>query len=1344
YIALRYFLVRELQQHGQLRLAYVASEANTADIFTKALPPGDHQRFCTMLACFALLDWSCDLLFSPTLPMGGRPIQFDSWLDDLQLYLLSDSRDSVLLFDHMSRASLAPPATADIATRSQWLTRDAAARLAIRNHLPLAECAHFGQHKMAKALYDADLVTHLCTSDARYRAALSADFLDRNPPPMFITLYFIVRDHFLTLDPTDLTIDLLEQHLLVAETSVVAVGAASGTPRTPFFEGCSPSPLAPSYASSSAADVLGAEDVVAASLVGSAAAARARVAVVVEVAAGVVVGAAMEVVEVVEVMSAVGVVARVGAWVASVEAAVGVAVVAAVGVVAIAVELFRGEVLAVASDSSSSVAARPLRPSSFVSGFLSVGRLGVVLAAHDAWRAEFGDEVERPRWAELLGSGVAAMYALFVSAEGDCYLCVPPDPGIEAAALGASESALPSTTPAKALHTFALDSGASRCFFRDSTTLTPLSTPVLVRLANLSGCPVLARSSTVLPCPAVPSGSLSGLHLPSFSTSLVSIIAPQDVMVTTTTPGGVCIKSGGTPLFVSPPVAPDSPVAPPPGHPSVPRLRGMHSRLLVSGLPRSLPPLPPSPALPCLPSVEGRQRAAPHSSSFPPTTAPLQTLHMDVWGPARVSGQGCECYFLLVVDDYTRYTTVFPLCSKGEVPDVLIPWIRAVRLQLDERFGQDLPIQRLHSDKGGEFSSDLLRDFCHGEGILLWFTLLASPQQNGIAERCIGLVMEVARTSMIHAVAPHFLWPFAVRVWGSRALVRDTFADKLSTHAIPCVFLRSPPDAPGWQFYHPTSRRVLPSEDVTFDESVPFYCLFPYCSAPLPPPPPLFLAPGPPPVDPLPPQGPAPSRVSQVDPLPDIVPVEVATDSGAARGAECGGAEPARVEPGGAELAVAELGGAQSEGVESGGAEPRAAVEWFAWRTRLRSGAAGAGDSAAGGTGAGGAGATSLGGVEFPARAVAAGGTGAASPGGANTGGTGAAGAGAAGGSGAAGPGGTRNSPRYSLRLPWLSPWRAWLVVLPPHLAPCPPLSGRHGTAPSRVSQVDSLPGTVHVEVVVDSGASRGAAFGGAASGGAKPARAEPGGAEPTSAEPGGAKPEGAEPGGAESEGVEFGGAEPGGSLSPRGPPVALLEPGGSTTGGTGAAGAGGNAGVGAGGTGAGAAGVSRAAGPRDARTGGTGAAGSGGAVGVGAGDTGAGGAGPGGASAVGACSGDTGRPRPYFVPLLQQPASLVPSPSPYTEQTGGLTEHREPVSRPSSPVRAVRTGRRVPRQRPPPIPGMHHMALRPSSVPQSVPLPSPPASSLADGPDPESDLARTSSPTVPRLLATVVTDPSF
>ncbi|CAI7821935.1 unnamed protein product, partial [Closterium sp. NIES-53] len=120
------------------------------------------------------------------------------------------------------------------------------------------------------------------------------------------------------------------------------------------------------------------------------------------------------------------------------------------------------------------------------------------------------------------------MYALSTSAEGACHVCLPPDPGIqsaalgagEAAALGAGEPALSGAAPAAVLHTFTLDSGASRSFFRDSTTLTLLSRPVAVTLAGPSGGPVLAHSSTVLPCPAAPSGLLSGLHLPSFSTNL--------------------------------------------------------------------------------------------------------------------------------------------------------------------------------------------------------------------------------------------------------------------------------------------------------------------------------------------------------------------------------------------------------------------------------------------------------------------------------------------------------------------------------------------------------------------------------------------------------------------------------------------------------------------------------------------------------------------------------------------------------------------------------------------------------------------------------------------------------
>ncbi|CAI7781156.1 unnamed protein product, partial [Closterium sp. NIES-53] len=333
----------------------------------------------------------------------------------------------------------------------------------------------------------------------------------------------------------------------------------------------------------------------------------------------------------------------------------------------------------------------------------------------------YPDAVELPRWGDMLRQNVAifdldfdailpVMYAVTDSAEGDCYLSVPPDPGIEAAALGASasaapgtgesaalgagESALSGTAPTETLHTFTLDSGAPPSFFRNSTTLTPLSRPVAVSLADPSWGPVLAHSSTVLPYPAAPSGLLLGLHLPSFSTNMVSGADLQDPWVDQFTPRGL-VQS--LPPLVSSSVARASPLAPPPWSP----LPASSSRYGLPypclGSPRSLPPLPPGPAPTCVPCVEGRQRFAPHSSTFPRTEAPLQTLHMDMWGPVCVRGQGHERSFLLVIDDYSRYTTVFPLHSKGET------------------------------------------EVCR-----------------------IGMVMDVARTSMIHAAAPHFLWPFVV------------------------------------------------------------------------------------------------------------------------------------------------------------------------------------------------------------------------------------------------------------------------------------------------------------------------------------------------------------------------------------------------------------------------------------------------------------------------------------------------------------------------------------------------------------------------------------------------------
>ncbi|CAI7743660.1 unnamed protein product [Closterium sp. NIES-53] len=908
---------------------------------------------------------------------------------------------------------------------------------------------------------------------------------------------------------------------------------------------------------------------------------------------------------------------------------------------------------------------------------------------------QFGDDAELPSWLELLRQRVdifaldydtflTAMYALSTSAEGACPLCVPPDPGIQSAALGAgeaaalgartspapgvseaaalgagestapgtNESALSGAAPAAVLHTFTLDSGASRSFFRDSTTLTPLSRPVAVSLADPSGGPALAHSSTVLPYPVAPSGLLSGLHLPSFSTNLVSGADLQDAWVDQFTPGGqrvthcTCSQTGrhlatftrrpGSSLYTLTTVPPSvsasgqvaassqvfaatsrsSPASAPCsccplshetllwhhclGHPSLPRLRGMASCALVSGLPRSLPPLPPGPAPTCVPCVEG-------------------------WQP-RVRGQGHERYFLLVIDDYSRYTTVFPLRSKGEVPEVLIDWICGAHCQLSESFGSDLP------------------------GIRQTFTLPASPQQNGIFECRIGMVMDVARTSMIHAAAPHFLWPFAVqyvahqinlqprvslpettptlrwtgkvgdasafRVWGSRAFVRDTTTDKLSSSAVPCVFLGFPPDAPGWQFYHPTSRHVLSSQDIMFDESVSYY---------------------------------HPAE-----------PVEVAIDSGATRGAEpagagaggagTGGAELERVEPGGAESGGAEPGRVEPEGTVSGGAEPARAEsggalgvqsrreplspqqlrQWYFRRCRGAAGAAAA--RATGGAGGSAGGAAYAGG--------AAGASGGAAGAGAAGGAAGVAAAGAAGGAGRA------------------------------------------------------------------AGAAAGAGGAAGASGGAAGA------------------------------GAAGGAAGAGGATGA-----------GATGGAVGAGAAGGAAGAGAAGTrGAAGAGAARAAG---------GAASAGAAGGAaGTGDPGAEGTGP--VSAILGSPPSPGPPPPFLSPppiqsqSQLQLASPLPGPSPYSRPTRGLTEQREPESRPVSPesrsvspVRSVQAGH-VSRPRPPLVPGTHSKTLRPSTAPQRVPLPSPPASSLPAGPDPASDSLRAASLALTRFLATAVTDPLF
>ncbi|CAI7798516.1 unnamed protein product [Closterium sp. NIES-54] len=273
---------------------------------------------------------------------------------------------------------------------------------------------------------------------------------------MFITLYFIVtslpdslrfvRDHFLSLDPTSLTVDLLEQHLFAAETSAVAVGAAHGTPRSPFFEGAkrrsSKGKGGRGGGGGSGGGGGGGSGSSGGGNSGS--------------GGGSGTGGGSG--------GSGGGGGGSGGSGGSGGGGTGGSGTGAQHVGS------RGGQRHKQHRPSKTQSPQQLRDwflqrgASGVSGSCpyvirtgdragkTCGRLHTqhrcFSRLDDTWRAEFGDDVELPRWADLLRSRIAifhldfdailsAMYALSVNAEGDCYRCVPPDRGIAAATLGA-------------------------------------------------------------------------------------------------------------------------------------------------------------------------------------------------------------------------------------------------------------------------------------------------------------------------------------------------------------------------------------------------------------------------------------------------------------------------------------------------------------------------------------------------------------------------------------------------------------------------------------------------------------------------------------------------------------------------------------------------------------------------------------------------------------------------------------------------------------------------------------------------------------------------------------------
>nr|GEY83097.1 retrovirus-related Pol polyprotein from transposon TNT 1-94 [Tanacetum cinerariifolium] len=134
----------------------------------------------------------------------------------------------------------------------------------------------------------------------------------------------------------------------------------------------------------------------------------------------------------------------------------------------------------------------------------------------------------------------------------------------------------------------------------------------------------------------------------------------------------------------------------------------------------------------------------------------LYLLHMDLCGPMRIESVNGNKYILVIVDDYSRFTWVKFLKSKDEALDFIIKFLKMIQVRLK------VPVRRIRTDNGTEFVNHTLRDYYEEVGISHETLVARSPQQNGVVERRNHTLIEAARTMLIYAQAPLFLWAEAM------------------------------------------------------------------------------------------------------------------------------------------------------------------------------------------------------------------------------------------------------------------------------------------------------------------------------------------------------------------------------------------------------------------------------------------------------------------------------------------------------------------------------------------------------------------------------------------------------
>ncbi|KAK8921677.1 hypothetical protein KSP39_PZI020061 [Platanthera zijinensis] len=280
------------------------------------------------------------------------------------------------------------------------------------------------------------------------------------------------------------------------------------------------------------------------------------------------------------------------------------------------------------------------------------------------------------------------------------------------------------------------------------------------------------------------------------------------------------------------------------GHLNGQDMKKLSTQHMVEGL----PPITTDNTV-CEKCAEGKNHRLPSpKTSYRRSLMPLDLIHSDLWGPSTTPSLSGKIYFLLFVDDCSRFMWIYFLKHKSDSFETF----QIFKALVEKQFERSIKI--LRTDRGGEFISNEFTSYCSKEGIRRELTASRSPQQNGVVERRNRTIIEMARTMLLSKSMPKEFWAEAAhtavyilnrsptkalikqtpyegiykrkpkvthfKIFGCIAyvLIQKEDRGKLDKKSERCIFIGYSNESKAFRLYQTVQQKLIISRDVLFDE----------------------------------------------------------------------------------------------------------------------------------------------------------------------------------------------------------------------------------------------------------------------------------------------------------------------------------------------------------------------------------------------------------------------------------------------------------------------------------------------------------------------------------------------